>query len=140
MKYLFTILSIVLVFAGCESSKTTIDPNKKNIGVTNDTIKITNDSLEYEIIIIEPGFQGFLATQPPRGYYGLTFLENKNRLFVTEYNNRAMFPLQFDFNLYPQTIDYEIGVKYGYEVNYMLYNYFIYFQQKYRQNFIRGRN
>lgn len=140
MKYLFTILSIVLVFAGCESSKTTIDPNKKNIGVTNDTIRIVNDSLEYEIIIIEPGFRSFLISQPPRGFHELEFLENRNRNFVAEYNMRVRNPYQYNSLLYPQRIDYENNVNYGYEVNYLLYNYFVFFQRNFNQRFPGARN
>ena len=35
--------------------------------------------------------------------------------------------------LYEMQIDYQNNINYGYEVNYILYNYFVYFQQKYKQ-------
>ena len=90
-------------------------------------------------MIIEPGFNNWLATQPPKGYYGQSFLESRNQQFVQQYNYRVQNPQQFDPLLYQQEINYRMGVDYGYEVNYMLYNYFIYFQRQYKQNFIGGR-
>jgi len=138
MKYFSLVLIVLLAFASCNSSKSTvnkeIEPN-----ATNDTIRIANDSLEYEILIIEPGFDTWLRTQKPMGYYGQTFLEGKNRLFVTEYNYRVRNFQRFNRNLYEQEINYESHLDYGLEVNYMLYNYFLYFQQRFNQSFTGGR-
>ncbi len=106
---------------------------------TSDTLRIANDSLEYEIIIIEPGFNSWLVTQQPRGYYSQQFLEVRNRQYVTEYNQRVLQPQRFDPNLYLQQINYESRTNYGYEVNYLLYNYFLYFQRQYRQRFFVSR-
>lgn len=115
--------------------------NNSNTGVSsNDTIRIANDSLEYEILIIEPGFDSWLVTQPKRGFYGQSLLESKNRSFVSEYNNRVLQPNQYSRNLYGEQINYDPAMDYGYEVNYLLYNYFIYFQDRYNQKFIGGRN
>jgi len=139
MKYLLTILTLALIIIGCESSKSTIDTQPNPQVSQGDTIRIANDSLEYEILIIEPGFNSFLVTQQPRGYYGLTYLENKNRLWTTEYNQRATNIQRYDINLYPQQINYEPTVEYGYEVNYLLYNYFVFFQEKYNQDFPGAR-
>lgn len=105
----------------------------------SDTVRIANDSLEYEIIIIEPGFNGWLVTQRPRGYYSQQFLESRNRLYVTEYNQRVMQPQLFDPNLYILQINYEQQTDYGYEVNYLLYNYFLFFEKQYRQRFTVSR-
>lgn len=140
MRYILTILIIALIIMGCESSKSSIDSSRNPQATQGDTIRIANDSLEYEILIIEPGFNSFLLSQRPRGYYGLTYLENKNRLWTTEYNQRAINIQRYDINLYQQQINYEPTVEYGYEVNYLLYNYFVFFQQEYNQNFPGGRN
>jgi len=69
----------------------------------------------------------------PEGYYSQAFLENRNQLLVTNWNQRVLIPSNFDPNLYQMQIDYQSGIDYGYEVNYKLYNYFIYFQRKYNQ-------
>ncbi|GGX04335.1 DUF6146 family protein [Aquimarina muelleri] len=120
--------------------------NKKHTTISNsntnsDTLRIANDSLEYEIMIIEPGFNSWILTQRPRGFYTETFLENRNRIYVTEYNQRVLQPQRFDPLLYEQQINYDPTISYGYEVNYLLYNYFIYFEQQFNQRFIatRGR-
>jgi len=133
MKYLIIISIILASFISCNSNKTIINNNatESSSSVNNDTIRIANNELEYEILIFEPGFQSWLATQPPMGHYGLSFLESKNQLFVLEYNNRVI--QNKSRKLYEQEINYDSTVRYGLEVNYLLFNYFKYFQQKYKQ-------
>ncbi len=132
---------ITITIASCGGAKKTNDlPDltEEEKAVFNetegDTIQIANEEAEYEIIIIEPGFFTWLnSIARPEGYYSQTFLENRNQIMVTNWNNRVLLPSQYDPNLYQLQIDYRLGVDYGYEVNYKLYNYFIYFQRKYRQ-------
>ena len=139
MKNLLFLVGIVLAIYSCDASKSTMGGDVDSGTVSNDTIRIANDSLEYEVIIIEPRFNTWLLQQPPRGFYGLNYLEIKNQLFVSEYNARARNPQQFSPTLYPQEINYDFNVEYGYEVNYLLYNYFVYFQQQYNQKLPGGR-
>ncbi|MCK5400406.1 MAG: hypothetical protein KAJ28_02130, partial [Flavobacteriaceae bacterium] len=88
----------------------------------------------YEIIIIEPGFESWLQGRAkPKGYYSQQFLENRNRLFVSEWNSRVLQPQRYKPNLYEMLIDYQPHIDYGYDVNYKLYYYFIYFQIRYKQ-------
>ncbi|MBZ9786579.1 DUF6146 family protein [Psychroflexus sp. CAK57W] len=132
MNYFIFILFLSFII-GCSSQKKGSDQNPDDSEIVNDTIRIANDELEYEIIIFEPGFNSWLVTQKPRGYYSQTYLEQRNRIFVTNYNIRANNPTQYGPDLYPMQINYEYNVDYGYEVNYLLYNYFIYFQEEYGQ-------
>ncbi|MGC1516296.1 MAG: DUF6146 family protein [Maribacter sp.] len=129
---------LILLVSNCGTTKDvlTISEEEKNAfdQVEGDTIKITNEETEYEIIIIEPGFNFWLASVArPEGYYSQSFLENRNYIMVTEWNQRVLQPLRFNPNLYELQIDYRQNIDYGYEVNYKLYNYFIYFQRKYNQ-------
>lgn len=102
----------------------------------NDTVVIANDELEYEIIIIEPGFSYFLNSQArPEGYYSQSYLENKNRFLVSDYNQRVQQPFRYDPNIYVQEINYDSSIDYGYEVNYKLYYYFVFLSSKYNQRF-----
>ncbi|MFK7811270.1 MAG: DUF6146 family protein [Maribacter sp.] len=144
MKKTYLILSIIVslvIIAGCGSTKETVnipditDAEKEAFKmVEGDTINIANEETEYQIIIIEPGFNYWLqSTARPEGYYEQTFLENRNIFMVNEWNQRVMQPNRFSPNLYEMRIDYQQDIDYGYEVNYKLYNYFIYFQRKYRQ-------
>jgi len=111
--------------------------NKKNEGVTikqNDTVRIANDSLEYEVIIIDPGFSTWVLSQAyPRGFHSLSFLETKNKIYINEWNNRVHQPQRYSPNLYGMSIDYNWNTDYGYEVNYLIYNYMIYFQNTFKQ-------
>ena len=134
--FFYVVVALVLVYgcASTQNNKRITDDNPE--ATANDTVRIANDSLEYEIIIIEPGYNAFLnSIARPEGYYSQNYLENKNRFIVPEYNQRVLQPFRFDPNLYPQQIDYNSSIDYGYEVNYKLYYYFVYFTRKYKQRF-----
>lgn len=134
MKNLAYILIILMIIIGCSTSKSSVSSTEQPKTTSNDTVKIVNEELEYEVIIIEPGFDFWLeSTAYPRGYYSQHYLENKNYLYVMEWNNRVRSPERFSPNLYEMTIDYDPTINYGYEVNYMIYNYMIFFQNKYNQ-------
>lgn len=129
---------LIMVASSCTGTKQALDVTDKEQLAFNqkegDTISISSDSTEYEIIIIEPGFNFWLqSVARPEGYYSQSFLENRNQIFVVNYNQRVMQPMRFSPNLYEWQIDYDPNIDYGYEVNYKLYNYFIYFQRKYNQ-------
>lgn len=98
-----------------------------------DTISIKNDSLNYEIVIIEFGFDEWMKLQKPSGYYTKGYLVRSNKIMLTEYNSRVLDRERNSAELYPEPIEYNFFVDYGYEVNYLLYHYFLFFQEKYRQ-------
>ncbi len=101
---------------------------------TEKPVRIANDSLSYEVIVFDQGFNLFLdATAQPKGFHSLFFLENQNQNKITTYNIRANQPSKFG-SLYPQPIDYNSLISYGYEVNYLLFNYLLFFEQKYYQS------
>lgn len=119
---------------GCNSSKSTFPNTDKSMVTQNDTVRIANDELQYEVIIIDPGFSTWLNSRAlPRSYHSQSYLENKNRMYVSEWNSRVMQPQRYNPNLYEMTINYDPNVDYGYEVNYLIYNYMIYFQNTYKQ-------
>ncbi|MGB2760812.1 DUF6146 family protein [Maribacter stanieri] len=137
--YSLLILSVTtLLFINCSTTKDSLSitesEEKTFKQVQEDTITISSEKTEYEIIIIEPGFTTWLSSiAKPEGYYSQNFLENRNNIMVLEWNNRVLQPSRFNPNLYELRIDYSQQIDYGYEVNYKLYNYFIYFQRKYNQ-------
>jgi DNA-binding beta-propeller fold protein YncE len=137
MKKILSILILLFAIIACSTaSKNNLATNPVTTPklVVNDTVRIANDSLEYEVIIIDNGFSTWLAsTALPRNYYSLAYLENKNYLYVTEWNNRVLQPQRYSPNLYEMRIDYQPNIRYGYEVNYLIYNYMIYFQNTYKQ-------
>ncbi|MDN3493706.1 DUF6146 family protein [Winogradskyella bathintestinalis] len=136
MKHIFSFLIVLILVASCKSYNTNQTINNGNSSglVDNDTVSISSDENDYEIIIIEPGFNAWLAgTARPEGYYSQQFLESRNALLVQGWNQRNSQPMTYDPNLYELRIDYDVHTDYGYDINYKLYNYFIYFQLKYKQ-------
>lgn len=134
MKYLGYILLICVFAYSCNTGKKAIKTTDETVATEQDTVRIANDEIEYEIIIIEPGFNFWVeSTARPRGYYDQSYLETRNVVLVSEWNNRVLQPQRYNTNLYEMQIDYSPHIDYGYEVNYMLYNYFVYFQLKNKQ-------
>jgi hypothetical protein len=88
------------------------------------------------VIIIDPGFSTWLASRSlPRNYHSQSYLENKNILWVGEWNRRVLQPFRYNRNLYEMTINYNQNIDYGYEVNYLIYNYMVFFKIPINKNF-----
>jgi len=121
----FAIFSVLMACNSSKAQKTFEDKPK----LESDTIRISNEEIEYDVIIIDGGFTSwFNSYARPRNYYTQSYLEARNRIWVLEWNRRAMLPSQYNPNLYEMTINYQAGTDYGFEVNYMIYNYLVYFQ------------
>lgn len=128
----FTIVSII----SCKTKPFDDVANKEANSkvVKGDTIKIANKDVQYDVTIIDVGFSSWLNSRAlPRNYYSLSYLENKNQWYVQEWNRRVLQPQRYDRNLYEMQINYDPSIRYGYEVNYLIYNYMIYFQNTYNQ-------
>jgi Family of unknown function (DUF6146) len=136
MKNLVFFGLVILTLWACSNSKSIAkEPTAVLQTKTSDTLRISNNELQYEIIIIDPGFNNWFVTNArPRDFYTQTFLEARNNIYVSEWNRRFLQPNN-NQNIYDMRIDYNFGTDYGFEVNYLLYNYFIYFQIKNKQQF-----
>ena len=142
MKYVYILIAVISIIYSCGSSSQGF---KEDLNITEaekevfnakkgDTVTIANDSVEYEITIIDPGFSTWLnSIARPRGYYSQQFMESRNQIYVLNWNQRVMQPFRYNPDLYEMQINYDPHIDYGYEVNYQLYNYFLYFQRKYNQ-------
>ena len=131
-KILFLFVTFLMLEA-CNTKQNTkkFDDKPK---LENDTIRISNKEIEYDVLIIDGGFTSwFNSYAKPRSYYSQSYLEARNRIWVLEWNRRVMLPSQYNPSLYETTINYETNIDYGYEVNYMIYNYLVYFQLKNNQ-------
>lgn len=129
MKTFLTALVIFSFIVGCNSSKTTV---KSNENTKEQPYRIANDSLEYEIIIFDVGFETYLQTiARPANFYTQQYYENKNRIYVTEWNIRAQNPMRYNNQIFENRIDYDFNIDYGLDVNYKLYNYFKFVEYKY---------
>jgi len=132
MKPLLYSVLIALLLSSCVATQNNTT-NTSTIENEDDIVTISNDNLEYDIIIIEPGFNSWLETTArPEGYYSQPYLETKNKIYVNAWNQRVN-QIDSDRNLYEMLIDYNGSINYGYELNYKLYNYFVYFQITHNQ-------
>ncbi|MFT7050699.1 MAG: hypothetical protein ACJAZK_001297, partial [Psychroserpens sp.] len=101
MKRITQLLILALLFVSCGSSKIISNNTIEAEIPEEDIVRIANDDLEYEIIIIEPGFNFWLASiARPEGYYSQNFMETRNQQMVIEWNNRVMQIQRYDQNLY----------------------------------------
>jgi hypothetical protein len=113
----------------CKTTKKTEVPNQK-VELIKEDSTAQEDSTEYELIVMDSGFESWLATQPPANYYSQQYYENWNHLYVTEWNNRHNNPLRYG-DFYETHIDYDPNTDYGLELNYKLYYYFRFIEKEY---------
>ena len=133
MRNLFYYLAIGMFIISCGSTTSTTKVSQK---LPENAVRIANDSLEYEIIILDVGFDTYLNTIAwPANYYTQNYYEVKNRLYVTEWNIRVLNPFRYDPLIYENEIEYDFNTDYGLEVNYKLYNYFKFVEYQYKQKF-----
>lgn len=133
MRYLHK-FSFLLFLGGilysCSSSPTKNLKTKKE-----EPVVIANDSLEYEIIIIDIGFNAYLnSVAQPVGFYTQSFLESRNAIYVNNWNIRVQDPQKYDSSIYENRIQYNPRINYGMDVNYKLFNYFQFAQRKYKMS------
>lgn len=122
----------VFLFIACAGSQKSnlkylndVDSQHRSV-FENGSVKISNPELEYEVIIIDNQFESWFSKHArPRGHYSKSFLEHKNRQWVSSFNAKS----RTGVNGFSYMIDYQSNVDYGYEVNYMIYNYLLYFQE-----------
>ncbi|UMB60124.1 DUF6146 family protein [Lutibacter sp. A80] len=133
MKNIIYLLISFFFAVGCSSiTKTT----NKDHQLPEEAVRIANDDLEYEIIIIDPGFKTYLLSiAKPANFYSQSYYETKNQFYVIEWNIRANNPSRYNSNIYENTINYDFNIDYGLDVNYKLFNYFKFVEYKYKQQF-----
>jgi len=134
MKNLIFTFLIGLFIVSCGSSNKTITNNEN---LPENAVRIANDTLEYEIIIIDIGFDTYLASiAKPANFYSQSYYETKNKFYVTEWNIRHGQPMRYNPSIYENRIDYDFNTDYGLDVNYKLYNYFKFVEYKYKERFL----
>lgn len=87
------------------------------------------DSLEYELIIFDPGFEYWLNSMSfQKTQYSNSYLQSMNNLYVSEWNRRY----SMGDNRIESYIDYSPLNEYDFELNYKLFMYFKFFEERYR--------
>ncbi len=133
MKAILFIVITIWVLASCGVS------HKSSTDAPSQTVElVAEDSLEYELLVLDPGFSSFLITQPSAEFYSQGYYENWNHRYVLEWNNRHRNPFRYG-DFYQTEIHYDPNEDYGLELNYQLYYYFLFVKQKYGIELIRRR-
>ncbi len=91
-KTVFVILVILVAIQTVGFSQ----KNEGRVNLTTDTL--SGDKLEYKLVVLSPGFESWLLTQPPATFYSKEYYEHRNRLFVMEWNIRYMNSLNNGLN------------------------------------------
>ena len=92
LKFILTVFVFSLLIVNCGSY-----PIKNTTNINEEPVVISNEALEYEIIIIDQGFTTFLNTEArSKEYYSETYLKSKNRIYVQIWNSRVQNPQRFN--------------------------------------------
>ena len=129
---------VLLLLTSCGLSKNTSEINDVSNYKTLELQTLDDNDEEYDIIIMDSGYDTFLLTQRPMNFYSQQYYENWNRYYVMDWNQKVQMSLyhtpkyQQVFDMY---INYESQIDYGLEVNYKLYNYFMFVEKRYGVKF-----
>ena len=134
---IYTIIISLSVLYCCSSSKP-VSQNDNNTGIEiTDTSK--QDTTEYELIVLDPGFDSYLASLPySKDFYSNSYYRNWIIQYVNEWNIRQANPLRYG-DFYETPIAYDPNVDYGIDLNFKLYHYFLFIEKEYGIHLIRRR-
>jgi hypothetical protein len=102
---------------------------KQPISIKEVDNKEEPDSVEYELIVFDSGFESwYLTRSKPANYHEQSWYEQWNRRYVQSWNNHNIG------SRYSQLIDgminYEPNIDYGPEINHKLFYYFMYVEHE----------
>ncbi len=88
-----------------------------------------NDTIEYELIIFDPGFSyWYVSESRPVSYYGQSYLERWNNILTDQWNQLVHSSRRRD--CVPEVyLDYDADIDYGMQFNHKLFYYFKYMHQ-----------
>jgi hypothetical protein len=106
------------------------------VQLSSDTTE--TDSVEYELIVLELGFDNYLISQPPKSFTpyltiktGTTSTPLNGMRGTGQVQTRSCSCLRFN---YDKTIDY------GLELEYKLYHFYRFFEKKYNITLVNRGN
>ena len=101
---------------------------KKTIPINDTNSEIASqDSTEYELLILDIGFESWLATRSSIAMaHSNAYYKNWNHIYVTEWNHKHMQ----GHPIFENYIEYDLFEDYGLDINYKLYNYFLFVEEK----------
>lgn len=130
MKSIAQIIGIIIISLLIFSCAIQRETSNKSVGrlALRDTSQV-KDSLEYELIIFDQGFDFWLSSKSfHKNQYSNSYLQSMNNLYVMEWNHRySMGDRRIE-----SYIDYSPFNEYDFELNYKLFMYFKYFEESNR--------
>jgi len=99
---------------------------KRGEGKSDRADTVVTDTAEYSLIVLDPGFETWLAGRPQMNFYSNDYYRDRNLFLVSEWNLRY---ITGNKDLYETFIDYSPFIDYGIEFNYRLFYYFKYFEE-----------
>ena len=91
-----------------------------------------NEDGEYDIIVFDPQYETFLlSVARPKTFYSYDYLKNKNRFYVTTWNQRHQNPTFYNPDLYAVSIDLDPNIEYGLDFEFKLFQFFQFIEWKY---------
>ena len=102
----------------------------KNL-VVSENNQLVTDSTEYELIVIETGFESWLISNSrPVWYHTHSYYRLWNIIYANEWNYRFNNSILYDAP-YDYLIDYDRKIDYGIDLDHKLYWYFKFIEDKY---------
>lgn len=122
MKQLFFLAGALLFMIACSTQKRMVKIKK------NSDLPAVEDSLEYELIVLDPKFETWYMMQnSPANYHSQQYYEYWNRQYVTVWNYHASSAQRGSF--FEPVIGWYPTVDYGFELNHKLFYYFQYVER-----------
>lgn len=96
--------------------------------IKHNELKIaSNEDGEYDIEVLDSGFEAFLATKAfPKDYFTESYLKQRNLVLVHNWNARHNQPHVYNPNVYEVYIDYNPQINYGLNFEWKLFNFFMF--------------
>lgn len=130
----------VVIWLFCALTPFLLQCRSTREGSVGDAKLVSDDSLEYELVVMDAAYDRFLQTEAkPINFYSNDYYKSWNVRYVNEWNMRCNNPRQYG-SFYVNPINYSPHEDYGIELNYRLYNYFLFVERHYKVVLIpRGR-
>ncbi len=121
-------LTLLALMIACVAPRPVTDTEES---ATDPTVELS-DSTEYELVIFDSEFNSWMSMNArPMSFYSEEYLKTWNDRLVTEWNNFS--PSQGRVDCRPNSyLDWDRNVDYGKELNYQLFNYFRFMQERCR--------
>jgi hypothetical protein len=132
LKHVILALFLSLFFAASLSAQAEVG----ELQLSSDTTE--TDSVEYELIVLELGFDNYLISQPPKEFYSVSYYKNWNYQYTIEWNARYRTGPNQELFLFE--INYDKTIDYGLELEYKLYHFYRFFEKKYNITLVNRGN